>query len=64
MAKVQSFGDKVAKAQKQAKKCPVCGTALSYMKVISPVATAGGAFRFHTRVARVCKCTEAELKVI
>jgi len=63
MAKVQSFGDKVAKAQRQAKKCPVCGSPLSYMKVISPLATETGAFRFRTRVSRVCKCTEAELKV-
>jgi hypothetical protein len=62
MAKVQSFSDKVAKAQKQAKKCPVCGTPLSYMKVVSPVATESGAFRYRTRVARVCKCTEEELK--
>jgi hypothetical protein len=62
MAKVQSFGDKVAKAQKLAKKCPVCGAPLSYVKVVSPVATASGAFRYNSRVARVCKCTEAELK--
>lgn len=62
MAKVQSFGDKVAKAQKQAKKCPVCGQPLSYMKVITPMATENGAFRFRSRVTRVCKCTEGELK--
>ena len=63
MAKVQSFGDKVAKAQKQAKKCPVCGAPLSYMKVVSPIATESGAFRFRSHVARICKCTESDLKV-
>jgi hypothetical protein len=62
MAKVQSFGDKVAKAQKMAKKCPVCGAPLSYIKVVSPVATASGAFRYNSRVARVCKCPDAEIK--
>ncbi len=62
MAKVQSFGDKVAKAQKQAKKCPVCDTPLTYMKIISPVATGSGSFRFNSRMARICKCTESELK--
>lgn len=63
MAKTQTFGDKVAKAQKQQKKCPVCDSPLVYMKVISPYATETGAFRFRSRVARVCKCTEAEFKV-
>jgi hypothetical protein len=63
MAKVQSFGDKVAKAQKQAKKCPVCDTPLSYIKIVSPVGNAMGGYRFHSRVARICKCNEAELKV-
>ncbi len=63
MAKVQSFGDKVAKAQKLQKKCPVCDAPLVYMKVISPFSTASGAFRFRSKVARICKCNEAELKV-
>ena len=63
MAKVQSFGDKVAKAQKMAKKCPICDTPLSYFKVVSPVANGTGGYRFNTRVAKICKCNEAELKV-
>lgn len=63
MAKVQSFGDKVAKAQRQQKKCPVCDQPLSYMKIVSPVPNQAGGFRFHTRVAKICKCNEAELKV-
>ncbi len=62
MAKVQSFGDKVAKAQKQQKKCPVCDAPIFYMKVVSPVATEAGSFRFRSRMAKVCKCTEGSIK--
>jgi len=64
MAKLQSFSDKVAKAQRQQKKCPVCDTPLNYIKIVSPVATEAGSFRFHTRMAKICKCTEGELKVV
>ncbi|HEX7344337.1 MAG TPA: hypothetical protein VF398_08735 [bacterium] len=63
MAKVQTFGDKVAKAQKTAKKCPICDAPLSYYKIVSPVAIGSGSYRFNTRVAKICKCNEAELKV-
>ncbi len=62
MAKVQTFGDKVAKAQKTAKKCPICDAPLSYYKIVSPVANGSGSYRFNTRVAKICKCNEAELK--
>lgn len=65
MAKAQTFGDKVAKAQtRQQKKCPVCDTPLSYVKLISPMKTASGSFRFRSRIAKLCKCTEGELKGI
>ena len=63
MAKVQTFGDKVAKAQKTAKKCPICDAPLSYYKIVSPVPNGSGSYRFNTRVAKICKCNEAELKV-
>ncbi|TKJ39834.1 hypothetical protein CEE37_11190 [candidate division LCP-89 bacterium B3_LCP] len=62
MAKAQTFGEKVAKAQlKQQKTCPVCGAALSYVKVIDPVQLPGGQFRFRPRMEKICKCSNTEL---
>ncbi len=61
MAKVQSFGDKVAKAHAKKTECPVCGQVVTYVKVVAPTQTEAGNFRFRSRMQRLCKCTEAEL---
>jgi hypothetical protein len=62
MAKAQTFGDKVAKAQtRQQKICPVCGAALSYVKVIDPTQLPSGHYSFRKKVEKICKCANAEL---
>ena len=62
MAKAQTFGDKVAKAQSnQQKTCPVCGATLSYVKVIDPAQTPSGNYSFRSKMEKVCKCTNTEL---
>ncbi len=63
MAKVQSFSDKIAKAQsKQQKICPVCSAPLSFIKVISPTPTPSGDYSFRAKMERVCKCSNSELQ--
>lgn len=62
MAKQQSFGDKVAKAQqKQQKICPVCNAPLSFVKIISPTPMQSGGYSFRPKMERVCKCSNPDL---
>lgn len=65
MAKAQTFSEKVAKAQSAGErvKCPVCGAPMSFVKVISPVQTPAGHFRFRAAVEKICKCSNTELMV-
>jgi hypothetical protein len=62
MAKVQSFSDKVAKAQQTSKvECPQCGGVITYVKVVAPVLTEKGSYRFRPKVEKVCKCENSNL---
>lgn len=62
MAKVQSFSDKVAKAQQSSKlECPQCGGVVNYVKVVAPVLTEKGSYRFRPKVQRTCKCENSNL---
>ncbi len=63
MAKVQSFGDKVAKAQASRQtECPVCGSQVSYVKVIAPTQTDSGSYSFRPRMEKSCKCNSGDNK--
>lgn len=62
MAKAQTFGDKVAKAQQnRAAICPVCGAVMTWVKVIDPTPGPTGGYRFRSHVEKVCKCQNADL---
>ncbi|MBU0519428.1 hypothetical protein KKA00_10700 [bacterium] len=57
MAKAQTFADKVAKAKSQKSAvCPECGEVFIYMKVVEPVASASGSYRFQRKMEKHCKC--------
>jgi|GEM_PF-404268 len=61
MAKAQTFGEKVAKAQsKQQAICPQCGVPLSYVKMITPTLTSSGSYSFRARMQKVCKCSNPD----
>jgi hypothetical protein len=62
MAKQQTFSDKVAKAQSSGlRKCPVCDTPVTHVRVLTPTPVAGGGYRMQAKMESVCKCNSAEI---
>ncbi len=59
MAKKQSFADKVSK-KKHEKTCPVCESALNYIKYVRAERSENG-WRYLTTNVGVCKCNHSEI---
>lgn len=60
MAKVQSFADKMNKANKDfSTHCPTCGESKVPIKLVSSEKTGrDGAWRFRETMVNMCKCNE------
>lgn len=57
MAKAQTFADKITKAKShKAAVCPECGEVFQFVKVVEPVQSASGSYRFQQKMERQCKC--------
>jgi RNase P subunit RPR2 len=61
MAKIRTFADKLKK-DKNARLCPVCGTAMQPVRAVRPeIHATKGSWRFRDRIVIVCKCNHKEI---
>ncbi|MCD6234776.1 MAG: hypothetical protein DRP86_05720 [Candidatus Neomarinimicrobiota bacterium] len=61
MARPSGFGAKIANRQKEGKKCPVCGEAISHLKVFKSVNSGKEGVKFNQKMVSVCACNKNEI---
>lgn len=62
MAKKQDFASKIAKSQKKAFSCPVCGDVYNFVKKESAYfSESSNSWKYKMKSYKVCKCNEKEV---
>lgn len=54
------FGAKIANRQKEGKKCSICGSAITMIKIFKPIENENS-LRYQSKFIKVCNCNKNDL---